>query len=751
MAISVERETHPVEALPAERLLEWVTTVDHKRIGILYLLTSWAFFLLAGLEALLMRVQLTVPGATVLSPGAFNVLFTMHGTTMIFLAIMPLLLGFVNYVLPLQIGARDMAYPRLNALSYWLLLFGGLLLNFSFLTGRPPDVGWFAYAPLTERPFAMGSGVDYWIMGLAVSSTGSIMTGLNMIVTVVKLRAPGMTPFRMPVFVWMSLITGLLIIWAMPPFTAAAFMLLFDRYLGTHFFDASAGGDPILWQHLFWFLGHPEVYILVLPAFGIISEVIPVFSRKPLFGYAFIVISGILIAFYAMFVWAHHMFTVGLGYLADAFFSGSTMLIAIPTGVKIFTWLATMWGGRIRMTTAMWFAVGLIAMFTVGGLSGVHFAVAPIDWQTTDTYYVVAHFHYVMFGGSLLAIFAGTYYWFPKMTGRLLDERLGKWHFWLTFVGANLTFFPMHFVGLMGMPRRVYTYPDLPGWTVLNVLPTVGAFITLAAILVFLWNILRSRAHGQAAGDNPWDAWTLEWATTSPPPAYNFETIPAVRGLGPTVPTVRGPGRAVQTRSAPAAAHHSNREPWLERMPAPVLGTISFISSEAFFFGALIVTFIAYRTRSPGGPGPADLIDLIPRTALFSVALFASSATIVLAERRLARGDHRRFLTWLLATIALGAIFLVGQVTEYRAMFAEGITLGRNLFTSAFFTLTGFHGAHVAIGLVALAIVAGLTLAGGFPRRDKHHAAVESVAAYWHFVDAVWVVIFPVAYVWALF
>ena len=755
MARLVERDPRIApEALSAGRLLDWITTVDHKRIGILYLVTSWVFFLLAGFEALLMRIQLAVPGANVVSPGAFNALFTMHGTTMIFLAVMPLLLGFVNYMLPLQIGARDMAFPRLNALSYWLLLFGGGLLNFSFLTGRPPDVGWFAYAPLTERPFAMGPGVDYWIIGLAVSSVGTIMTGLNLVVTVVKLRAPGMTPFRMPVFVWMSLITGLLIIWAMPPFTAAAFMLLFDRTLGTHFFNASAGGDPVLWQHLFWFLGHPEVYILVLPAFGIISEVVPVFSRKPLFGYGFIVGSGILIAFYAMFVWAHHMFTVGLGYLADAFFSGSTMLIALPTGVKIFTWLATMWGGKIRMTTAMSFAVGLIVMFTIGGLSGVHFAVAPIDWQTTDTYYVVAHFHYVMFGGSLLAIFAGVYYWFPKLTGRLLDERLGKWHFWLTIVGANLTFFPMHFVGLMGMPRRVYTYPDLPGWAWLNFLETVGAFITLAAVLVFLWNIGRSLRQGHPAGDNPWDAWTLEWATTSPPPVHNFATLPPIRGLRPLW-DLRHPDDSTQRpgpsdRPGTAARVHPSRGGLLERLSIPVLGMIAFISSEVFFFGALIVTFIAYRTRSPGGPGPADLVDLIPRTALFSVALFASSATIILAERRLARGDHRRFLGWLLATILLGATFLVGQVTEYRALFAEGITLERNLFTSAFFTLTGFHGAHVAIGLVALAILAGLTLAGGFPRRDRHAAAVESVAAYWHFVDAIWAIIFPLAYLWAL-
>ena len=737
------------EATRGERLLGWVTTVDHKRIGILYIVTSWFFFLLGGIEALLMRIQLTAPGATVLSPATFNALFTMHGTTMIFFVVMPLLLGFANFFVPLQIGARDMAYPRLNALSFWLLLFGGLILNFSFLTGRPPDTGWFSYAPLSERPYAMSSGVDYWVVGLMVSGMGTIMTGLNLVVTVVKMRAPEMTPFRMPIFSWMCLITGLLIIWAMPPFVAASFMLLFDRHLGTLFFNASGGGDPVLWQHLFWFFGHPEVYILVLPAFGIISEVIPVFSRKPLFGYGFVVGSGMLIAFYAFLVWAHHMFTVGLGQFADAFFSASTMLIAIPTGVKIFSWLATMWGGKLRLTTAMMFAVGLIAMFTIGGLSGIHFAIAPIDWQTTDTYYVVAHFHYVMFGGSLLAVFAGTYYWFPKITGKLLSEKLGKWHFWLTFVGANLTFFPMHIVGLMGMPRRVYTYPDIPGWALLNFIETIGAFITLIAMLVFFWNVYVSLWQGQPAGENPWDAWTLEWATASPPPHHNFTTLPPIRSERPLWDLAHedhAPEKDGASDPSPRAAADS-----FSRMSIPVFGMYSFISSEVFFFGALIITFIAYRTRSLTGPGPADLLELIPRTAFFSLLLFASSATIMIAGRKLAKADHRGFLTWLLATILLGATFLIGQVTEYQHMFAEGITLGSNLFTSAFFTLTGFHGAHVAIGLIALTTLAGLSFAGGFPRSGKHFEAVEAVGLYWHFVDVVWLLVFPLCYLWALF
>ncbi len=436
----------------AERvgLTRWVTTLDHKEIGILYLVTTAVFLVLGGIEALLMRLQLAAPWAEVLGPQAYNALFTMHGTTMVFLVVMPMLLGFANYLVPLMIGARDMAFPRLNALSFWLLLFGGLVLYFGFLAGDAPDTGWFSYAPLTERPYSTGSGVDYWAIGLIVTSVGTIATAVNLLTTVVQLRAPGMTMLRLPIFVWMSLITALLILGAIPALTAAQVMLLFDRRLGTHFFDVGAGGDPVLWQHLFWYFGHPEVYIMVLPAFGMISEIIPVFSRKPLFGRPVVIASGMAIAFLSFLVWAHHMFTVGLGQISDAFFGATSMVIAIPTGIKVFSWLATMWGGRLRLTTAMLFAVGFVAMFTIGGLSGVHFAIVPIDWQTTDTYYVVAHMHYVLFGGTFFAILAATYYWFPKIAGRLLDERLGKWHFWLTFVGFNLTFFPMHLLGADG-------------------------------------------------------------------------------------------------------------------------------------------------------------------------------------------------------------------------------------------------------------------------------------------------------------
>jgi len=717
-------------------LLRWVTTVDHKDIGVLYLLTSLGFFGLGGLEALLIRIQLAVPRNNFLDPAGYDAMFTVHGTTMIFLAIMPVLLGFSNYIVPLQIGARDMAFPRLNALSYWLFLFGGLVLYWGFLNGTPPDTGWFSYAPLSEKPFSLENGVDYWALGLLVTSAGTIATGVNLLVTVVTLRAPGMGMFQVPIFAWMSLITAWLILAAIPALTAAQAMLLLDRYLGAHFFDASHGGDPILWQHLFWYFGHPEVYIMALPAFGIISEVVPVFARKPIFGYEVIVASGIAIAFLSVSVWAHHMFTVGLGDAADAFFGLTSFAIAVPTGIKVFSWLATLWGGRIRLNVPMLYALAFIVQFTVGGLSGVHFATVPVDWQTHDTYYVVAHFHYVLNGGSLFGIMAGTYYWFPKITGRLLDERLGKWNFWLMVVGFNLTFFPMHITGLMGQPRRTYTYPDLPGWGALNFAETIGAFLMGVGVLVLLWDGLRSVRRGQVAGDNPWNAWTLEWATTSPPPAYNFVALPPIASARPLW-DLQHPGALAATHAA-----HDALRAWRPH----IVGIAAFIFSEITFFGALIVAYLEYRTRSPG-PGPHDLD--VPRTLIFSLFLFASSATVYLAERRLAKDDQRGFLTWWLASIGLGAVFLIGQISEYARLYADGITIGTNLFTSAFFTLTGFHGLHVFVGLIALSVIGILARAGDF-RGGRRRVAVDGVSIYWHFVDGIWVVIFSLVYLLGL-
>jgi cytochrome c oxidase subunit 1 len=514
-------------------LWSWITTVDHKRIGILYGATALVFFLMGGVEALIMRVQLARPNLDVVSAQTFNALFTMHGVTMIFLAIMPFSAAAFNFLVPLMIGARDVAFPRLNAFSYWVFLAGGLLLNFSWLLGAAPDVGWFGYANLTSKQFTPGLSADFWVIGLQILGIASMAAGFNFIVTIVNLRCPGMKLMRMPPFVWMTLLTSILIVLAFPVITVALILLMFDRFVGTHYYVPAGAGDPVLWQHLFWIFGHPEVYILILPAMGIISEILPTFARKPLFGYPFVIFSGIGIAVLGFGVWAHHMFAVGMGPLADAIFAITTMAIAIPTGVKIFNWLGTLWGGSIAMRTPLYYAAAFIGLFTIGGLSGVMHASPPADLQQTDTYFIVAHFHYVLFGGSMFGLLGGFDYWYPKVTGRMLDERAAKLAFWLTFVGFNLTFFPMHFAGLLGMPRRIYTYaPALNvGW--MNTLETVGAFILAAGVLVAAVNALRSLRSGERAPTNPWDAPTLEWSIPSPPPPYNFATVPVVQSRYP--------------------------------------------------------------------------------------------------------------------------------------------------------------------------------------------------------------------------
>jgi len=532
MATRVLDQHHAHAAAHGEKtgLWSWITTVDHKRIGILYGATAFLFFLIGGIEALLLRIQLGTPENTFLSPETYNQLFTMHGTTMIFLAIMPLSAMFFNFMIPLLIGARDVAFPRLNAFSYWVFLFGGLFLNASFLFGAAPDQGWFGYANLTSKQYSPGLNVDFWMLGLQILGIASLAAALNFFVTVLNMRAPGMTLMRMPMFVWMSFITQVLLLLAFPVITVALILLMYDRFFGSHFFVPSGGGDPLLWQHLFWIFGHPEVYILILPAFGIVSEVLPVFSRKPLFGYAAMVFSGVFIAFLGFGVWSHHMFSTGMGPLADTFFALTTMLIAIPTGVKIFNWIGTMWGGSLQYRTPLLFAIGFIAMFIIGGLSGVMHSSPPADLQQTDTYFVVAHFHYVLFGGSIFGITAGAYYWWPKMFGRMLDERLGKLHFWLMLIGFNLTFFPMHFVGLNGMPRRVYTYPEGLGFDLMNQIETAGPFVLGVAFLVFLLNIFQTWRKPANAPADPWNGATLEWAIPSPPPEFNFAEIPTVHG-----------------------------------------------------------------------------------------------------------------------------------------------------------------------------------------------------------------------------
>ncbi len=514
-------------------LWSWITTVDHKRIGILYGATAFFFFLLGGLEALLIRIQLAKPDNNFLSPEAYNQLFTMHGTSMIFLAIMPFSAMFFNFMIPLQIGARDVAFPRLNAFSYWVFLLGGLFLNVSWLFGAAPDAGWFGYANLTSKQFSPGLNVDFWVIGLQILGVSSLAAAVNFFTTVLNLRAPGMRLMWMPIFTWMSFITQILLLLAFPVITVALILLMFDRFFGTGFYVPAAGGDPLLWQHLFWIFGHPEVYILILPAFGIISEVLPVFARKPLFGYAAMVFSGIFIAFLGFGVWSHHMFATGMGPIADTYFSLATMLIAIPTGVKIFNWLGTIWGGSLQYKTPLYFALGFIAMFIIGGLSGVMHSSPPADLQQTDTYFIVAHFHYVMFGGSIFGLTAGAYYWWPKIFGRMLDEGLGKLHFWLMLIGFNLTFFPMHIVGLLGMPRRTYTYPAALGFDTLNLVETVGAFILMVAFLVFIFNVIKTTRGPRNAPADPWNGATLEWSIPSPPPEWNFAQTPVVHGRDP--------------------------------------------------------------------------------------------------------------------------------------------------------------------------------------------------------------------------
>ncbi len=514
-------------------LWSWVTTVDHKRIGILYGVSSFLFFLLGGIEASLIRTQLIVPNNRLVDPDTFNQLTTMHALTMVFLALMPLTAAFFNIAIPLMIGARDVAFPRLNAFSYWTFLFGALILNFGWIYGGSPDSGWFAYANITSRQYSPGPGMDYYTLGLQVLGVASMAAALNFIVTILNMRAPGMTLMRMPVFVWMTLVTSILIVLAFPVITVALIFLALDRMVGTSFFNPAGGGDPILWQHLFWIFGHPEVYILILPAMGVVSEILPTFSRKPLFGYHFVVYSGVAIGFLAFGVWSHHMFATGLGPIADSGFALATMLIAIPTGVKIFNWIGTLWDGAIRFTTAMLFATAFIAVFIIGGLSGVMHASPPADLQQSATYFIVAHIHYVLFGGTIFGLFGGIYYWFPKVSGRLLSESAGKVHFWLTMVGMNIAFFPMHFLGLDGMPRRIYTYGADMGWSFWNLVSTLGVYMIILGTLTFIGNIVWSVRSGVVASNDPWDAATLEWSIPSPPPEHNFDRIPVVASARP--------------------------------------------------------------------------------------------------------------------------------------------------------------------------------------------------------------------------
>ena len=710
--------------------------MDHKRIGILYILLAVFFLLVGGFEAVLIRIQLAVPNNTFLSPQLFNQLFTMHGTTMVFLMGMPMFTGFANYLVPLMIGAKDVAFPRLNAMSFWMLPFGAFLLYFSFFTGSAPDAGWFSYAPLSTKPYSLGPGIDYWIIGLIVMGIGSISGAINIIATVLCLRAPGMSLQRVPLFVWIMLMQAMLIVITIPPLNSALALLCVDRWLEASFFEPARGGSALLWQHFFWIFGHPEVYVFALPAFAMISEVIPVFSRKPIYGYAFVAGSSSVILLLSYGVWAHHMFSVGLGTGANIFFSAMSLLIALPTGVKIFNWTATMWGGSIRLTTSMLFAIAFLIQFVIGGLTGVMFAAVPIDWQFTDTYFVVAHFHYVLIGGVVFAVFAAIYYWFPKMTGRMLDERLGKWQFWLWVLGFNGTFMVQHFLGAMGMPRRVYTYADNPGWALLNGISSFSVLFMVAGTLVLVWNVMKSLRAGEPAGENPWDAFTLEWATTSPPPEDNFKSLPEIKSRRP-----------LWDANHPEVADWKSSQTSADRGWRPGRAKVcawAFVVSEAIFFALLLVTYVVFNADAKSEGPTADSALDVKRTAVFSGFLLASSLTFWLAERSLRANRVSTYLKWLEATILLGVVFLGGQAWEYAGLLGQGITVDRNLFASTFFTVTGFHGLHVTGGLIVLAIMHTLGKNGHVTSAQSQPFA--AIGVYWHFVDLVWIFVFATIY-----
>jgi cytochrome c oxidase subunit I+III len=798
-----------------------LSSVDHKTIGMRYLVTSIVFLVIGGVEALLMRTQLAVSGQHLLSAESYNEMFSMHGVTMIFLYAAPVLSGFSNYLWPLMLGSRDMAYPRLNALSYWVYLVAGIFLYTSMPLGAMPNAGWFDYVPYAGRTYNPGLNIDFYALTVLLLAVSTTVGSINFITTLGKTRAPGMSLNRLPIIVWGTLTASVANVFALPALSAAAIMLFLDRRYGTRFYDASAGGHPLLWQHLFWMFGHPWVYIVVLPAMGIVSDALPTFCRRPLVGYTLVALATVATAMMGFGVWLHHMFATGIPPLALAFFGGASIIITIPSAVAVFAWLATVWDGRPWYPAAMKFILGFIALFVIGGVSGVMTAAVPLDWQLTDTYFVVAHLHYVLVGINVFPVIAGVYYWFPKFTGRMMNERLGTWNFWTMFVGMNLVFFPMHIVGLLGMPRRVYTYPGGLGWDVYNLIETIGAFVFAIGVLMFAFNVWRSRKHGEPAGPNPWDAPTLEWSTPSPPPPYNFAVMPVIGSRHPLWEDRlgEGPSRSILARgpvladgretfattpldAEPAAIMRMPEDTYVPLALAVSLGVVAYgllfsqlwlavlalvgvaasaiawlwpdaatagagtldtefgklpvgasgahsvgwwgmvlvVATEGAFFAYLLFSYF-YLTSMSTNPWPAT----DPRVALpilNTLILVASSGAVVWAERGIRRDQPDRLRMGLAVAIALGVVFLALQIVEYTR---EKLSATHDAYGSLFYTITGFHGAHVFAGLVMLSVVLVRAVRGHFA--VGRHEAVSNVALYWHFVDVVWLVVFTSLYI----
>jgi cytochrome c oxidase subunit 1 len=738
---------------------EWLTTVDHKRLGVLYILVALVFLIIAGIEASIMRFQLIRPDNNCVSPELFNRMFTMHGTTMIFFVAMPLVFGFANYLTPLMIGARDMAFPRLNAFSFWIMVFGAIILYSSCFAGGPlreagsaPDVGWFAYAPLTSRTFSPGHSTDFWTLGILISGFGSVATAINILATILCSRCSGLSLGKMPLFAWLNAVMAGLVILALGPLTAAQFMLLIDRYLGGRFFDTTTGGSAFLWMHFFWIFGHPEVYVLVLPAFAIASEIIPVFSRKVMFGYSVMVGATVAIGFIAMSVWAHHMFAVGMSANANNAFVFTTMAIAVPTGIKIFNWLATMWGGKLQFKTPMLFCIAFLFQFLLAGLTGVMLASAPFNWQLTGSYFVVAHFHYVIVGGILFCIFGGFYYWFPKMSGRMLDETLGKVHFWLFLIGFHLTFDFMHIPGILGMPRRIYTYEPGRGWEMWNVIVTVGVAFQAAAIAVFAGNLVRSYFKGAVAGNDPWDAWTLEWTTSSPPPVYNFASLPIVRSRRPLWDLKHPDDPDWDFEPSEPQPGLKADEPERIAVPASTPFPVIFAFGVALLFAGLVTTeFLSILGAILALCGCVGWFrDVLPqeKDELLTVVVTDSASTNrpeVAAVHHITGQRHRARLPIEIYPISagirggfVGGVVMAIVATLWATLTHHGVWYPINLLAAGFFPeratttqLAAFHGDALIIGVMIFILatsLVGLLYGAILPMLPRHPILLTGAA-----------------------